>query len=83
MTSPREEGRGTLTVRDFIDFMTKKNRNGIPGYEFPKFDSKFDKTQSFVISNKRKKETYLDEVMKQSKKIPSSAQYNSFFHEEV
>jgi hypothetical protein len=67
LTSPREDGKGTLTVRDYIDYMTKKNRNGIPGYEYPKFDAKLDKSPCFVISNKRKKETYLDEVMRQSK----------------
>lgn len=51
-------------MRDVIDYITKKNRIGIPGYEFPKFDAKLDKSSFFVISNRRKKETYLDEVMR-------------------
>lgn len=44
-------GGGTLTVREVIEFMTKKNRNGIAGYELPKFDAKLDRCPTFKISN--------------------------------
>jgi hypothetical protein len=64
---------GTLTVREVIDIMTKKNRKGIAGYEFPEFDAKLDKCPTFRISNTRKKESYLDIVMRESKKMPSPA----------
>ena len=64
---------GTLTVREVIDIILKKNRKGIPGYEFPTFDAKLDKCPTFRISNNRKKESYLDIVMRESKKIPSPA----------
>lgn len=64
---------GHLTVREVIDLMTIKNRNGIPGYEFPEFDAKLDKPPTFRISNNRPKETYLDEVMRKTKNQPSPA----------
>jgi len=76
-------GGGTLTVREVIDFMTKKNRNGIAGYELPKFDARLDRCPTFKISNKRGKETYLDEAIRASKNRPSPAQYNSTMHEEI
>ena len=43
-------GGGTLTVREVIDFMTKRHRNGIAGYELPKFDAKLDKCPRFTMS---------------------------------
>ena len=72
-----------MTVKEVIDIMTKKNRNGIPGYEFPKFNARMDKCPTFRISNNAKKESYLDLLMRQSKKMPSPAQYNSTAHEEM
>jgi len=48
--SPQMRGGGTLTVREVIEFMTKKNRNGIAGYELPKFDAKLDRCPTFKIS---------------------------------
>lgn len=77
------QGGGTLTVREVIEFMTKKNRNGIAGYELPKFDARLDKCPTFKISKYRRKETYLDEAIKASKHQPSPAQYNSTMHEEI
>ena len=39
------EEKGTLTVKDVIDFMNKtKNKWGVSGYDFPKFDPNFDKS---------------------------------------
>ena len=48
--SPQMRGGGTLTVREVIDFMTKKHRNGIAGYELPKFDAKLDRCPTFTMS---------------------------------
>ena len=70
-------------MREIIDFMTKKNRSGIAGYELPKFDAKLDKCPTFKISNYRRKETYLDDAIKASKHKPSPGQYQSTLHEEI
>jgi hypothetical protein len=63
--------------------MSRKNRDtGIPGYEYPKFDAKLDKSPFFKITKNRPKDSYLDDVMRQSKRLPGPAQYNPNTYEE-
>jgi hypothetical protein len=58
------EAGGGLTVKEVIDFMSRtKNRWGISGYDFPKFDAKLDKPFHAKISGSKKR-SYLDDAMK-------------------
>jgi hypothetical protein len=62
---------GALTVKDVIDYMSRtKNRWGVSGYDFPKFDAKLDKPFHAKISGS-KKTSYLDDAMKQTQMIPA------------
>ena len=53
-----------------------KNKWGVSGYDFPKFDPNFDKSFQAKISNSKKR-SYLDEEMKRTSSIPAPGQYNT------
>lgn len=71
---------GSLTVKDVVDYMSRtKNRWGVSGYEFPKFDAKLDKPFMAKISGSKKR-SYLDDAMKKTQMIPAPWQYNTMGH---
>ena len=64
---------GSITVQEMMDPNARQDNYGVEGYQL-KPSLRFNFQRDHLVP-KQKKETYLDTIMKESKKIPSPDKY--------